>query len=120
MIVTLAGLARRTGVEQQNIFVCETGDVIQFTDEMSGKVGKTYGGNVMVDGSGVGDIGDAVVRDRRHLGAGGIMMAVVTIDAEEARVIAGPDLISRGVFYLPESDGVLDELRAEVRATIEG
>jgi ribonuclease J len=120
MLVTHAKLAERTGVERDNIFICENGDVIQFTDEMSGKVGKTYGGNVFVDGSGVGDIGDAVLRDRRHLGNDGIMMVVVTIDAEEARVIAGPDLITRGVFYIPESDGrVLDELKDELRTILE-
>ena len=81
-------------------------------DESREKSGKTYGGNVMVDGTGVGDVGEAVLRDRRHLSADGIMMVVVTVDAEEARVVAGPDLISRGVFYLPESDGkVIDDLK---------
>ena len=120
MLVTHGRLAERTGVEHENIFVCENGDVIQFTQEMSGKIGKTYGGNVFVDGSGVGDIGDAVLRDRRHLGNDGIMMVVVTIDAEEARVIAGPDLITRGVFYIPESDGrVLDELKDELRTILD-
>ena len=119
MLVTHGKLAERTGVEHSNVFVCENGDVIQFTEEMSGKVGKTYGGNVFVDGSGVGDIGDAVLRDRRHLGSDGIMMVVVTIDAEEAKVIAGPDLISRGVFYIPESDGVMDDLKNELREILE-
>jgi len=120
MLVTHGNLAERTGVERANIFTCENGDVIQFTADMSGKVGKTYGGNVFVDGSGVGDIGDAVLRDRRHLSSDGIMMVVVTIDAEEARVIAGPDLITRGVFYIPESDGkVLDELKDELRTILD-
>ncbi|HEY1726932.1 MAG TPA: ribonuclease J [Candidatus Baltobacteraceae bacterium] len=120
MLVTHGKLAERTGVEPSNIFVCENGDVIQFTEDMSGKVGRTYGGNVFVDGSGVGDIGDAVLRDRRHLSSDGIMMVVVTIDAEEARVIAGPDLITRGVFYIPESDGkVLDDLKTELRGILD-
>jgi ribonuclease J len=111
MLVTHAKLAERTGVDPQNLFICENGDVLQFTNDRSGKIGKTYGGNVLVDGSGVGDIGDAVLRDRRHLAGDGIMMVVVTVDAEEARVVAGPDLVTRGVFYLPESGKVLDELR---------
>jgi ribonuclease J len=120
MLVTHGKLAERTGVDHTNIFICENGDVIQFTEEMSGKVGRTYGGNVFVDGSGVGDIGDAVLRDRRHLSSDGIMMVVVTIDAEEARVIAGPDLITRGVFYIPESDGkVLDDLKTELRTILD-
>ncbi len=120
MLVTHGKLAERTGVDHSNILVCENGDVIQFTEEMSGKVGKTYGGNVFVDGSGVGDIGDAVLRDRRHLSSDGIMMVVVTIDAEEAKIIAGPDLITRGVFYIPESDGkVLDDLKTELRTILD-
>jgi ribonuclease J len=120
MLVTHGKLAERTGVDHANIMICENGDVIQFTDEMSGKVGKTYGGNVFVDGSGVGDIGDAVLRDRRHLSSDGIMMVVVTIDAEEARIIAGPDLITRGVFYIPESDGkVLDDLKTGLRTVLD-
>ncbi len=112
-------LAVRTGVEAGNVFVVENGDVIEFTHDYGDKVGKTYGGNVFVDGSGIGDVGEAVLRDRKALSIDGIMMVVITIDAEEARVIAGPDLISRGVFYLPEAGGVLDELRSELKAAIE-
>ena len=113
-------LAARTGIEGGNVFVVEDGDVLEFTHEYGDKVGKTYGGNVFVDGSGIGDVGEAVLRDRKALSNDGIIMVVVAIDSEEARVIAGPDLISRGVFYLPEAGGVLDELRGELRATIEG
>jgi ribonuclease J len=113
-------LAVRTGVEAGNVFVVENGDVLEFTHEYGDKIGKTYGGHVFVDGSGIGDVGEAVLRDRKALSNDGIIMVVVAIDSEEARVIAGPDLISRGVFYLPEAGGVLDELRAELRAAIEG
>jgi ribonuclease J len=120
MLAAHGELAVRTGVEAGNVFVVENGDVIEFTHEYADKVGKTYGGHVFVDGSGIGDVGEAVLRDRKALSNDGIMMVVVAIDSEEARVIAGPDLISRGVFYLPEADGVLDELRTELRETIEG
>jgi ribonuclease J len=113
-------LAVRTGVEAGNVFLAENGDVLEFTHEYGDKVGKTYGGHVFVDGSGIGDVGEAVLRDRKALSNDGIMMVVVAIDSEEARVIAGPDLISKGVFYIPEADGVLDELRNELRTTIEG
>jgi len=111
MLVTHGHLAQQTGVAGDNVFVTENGDVMEFTKESAQKVGRTYGGNVMVDGSGVGDVGEAVLRDRKHLAGDGIMMVVVTVDAEEARVIAGPDLISRGVFYLPESGDLVDELK---------
>ncbi len=113
-------LAVRTGVEPGNVFVVENGDVLEFTHEYGDKVGKTYGGHVFVDGSGVGDIGEAVLRDRKALSNDGIITVVVAIDSEEARVIAGPDLISRGVFYIPEAGDLIDELGAELRATIEG
>ncbi|MGD1065542.1 MAG: ribonuclease J [Vulcanimicrobiaceae bacterium] len=114
MLVTHGRLAQQTGVAGDNVFVAENGDVLEFTKEGAEKIGRTYGGNVLVDGSGVGDIGDAVLRDRKHLSADGIMMVVVTVDAEEARVVAGPDLISRGVFYLPESGELVDELKEKL------
>ncbi|HMD03443.1 MAG TPA: ribonuclease J, partial [Candidatus Baltobacteraceae bacterium] len=120
MLVTHAGLAQKTGIAAQDCFVVENGDVIEFTAKSAEKIGRTYGGNVMVDGSGVGDIGEAVLRDRKHLSADGIMMVVVTVDAEEARVVAGPDLISRGVFYLPESEGVMGELEQTVAEILNG
>ena len=69
--------------------------MLEFTHEYGDKIGKTYGGHVFVDGSGIGDIGEAVLRDRKALSNDGIIMVVVAIDSEEARVIAGPDLISQ-------------------------
>jgi ribonuclease J len=118
MLVTHGKLAQSTGVHAHNVFVSENGDVIEFTKDGADKIGRTYGGNVMVDGSGVGDVGEAVLRDRKHLSADGIMMVVVTVDAEEARVVAGPDLISRGVFYMPESGELVDELKARLTAIL--
>jgi len=120
MLVQHGKLAAETGVEPENVFVVENGDVLEFTRDYGDKIGKTYGGNVLVDGTGIGDIGEAVLRDRKALSNDGIVMVVVAIDAEEARIIAGPDLVSRGVFYLPEADGVVDQLRAELRASIDG
>jgi ribonuclease J len=118
MLVAHGRLASETGVDPHNVFVSENGDVIEFTGEYADKIGKTYGGNVLVDGSGVGDIGQAVLRDRKALSNDGIMVVVLAIDSEEARVSAGPDIISKGVFYLPEADGVLEELRGELTAAL--
>ncbi len=120
MLVTHAGLARQTGVAPENCYILENGDVLQFTGAGADKIGKTYGGNVMVDGTGVGDIGEAVLRDRKHLSADGIMMVVVTVDAVEARVVAGPDVVSRGVFYLPESEDVIADLERRVGDILHG
>ena len=118
MLVTHGKLATTTGVPGDNVFVIENGDIIEFTDTTADKVGRTYGGNVMVDGSGVGDVGEAVLRDRKHLSADGIMMVVVTVDSEEARVVAGPDLISRGVFYLPDSSELQEEFKAKLTSIL--
>ncbi len=120
MLVTHAGLARQTGVTPGNCYVLENGDVLELTGAGAEKIGKTYGGNVMVDGTGVGDIGEAVLRDRKHLSADGIMMVVVTVDAEEARVVAGPDVVSRGVFYLPDSEDVIADLERRVGDILHG
>jgi ribonuclease J len=118
MLVTHGRLAQQTGVAGDNVFTAENGDVLEFTRDGAEKIGRTYGGNVMVDGSGVGDVGEAVLRDRKHLAGDGIMMVVVTVDSEEARVVAGPDVISRGVFYLPESGELVDELKAKLSAIL--
>ena len=120
MLINHARLAEKTGVHPSNTFVIENGDVMEFTDQSVDKIGKTYGGNVMVDGSGIGDIGTAVLRDRKHLSADGIMMVVVTVDAEEARVIAGPDIISRGVMYLPDSGDVMAQLQKTLSVILDG
>jgi ribonuclease J len=118
MLVTHGRLATQTGVHVESVFVVENGDVLEFTADYGDKIGKTYGGNVLVDGSSVGNIGEAVLRDRKALSNDGIMMVVVTVASEEARIVAGPDLVSKGVFYLPEAGGVLDELREETRAML--
>ena len=118
MLMQHGRLAVQTGVESGNVYVAENGDVLEFTSEYGDKVGKTYGGNVFVDGSSVGDIGEAVLRDRKALSNDGIIMVVVAIDAEEARLTAGPDLISKGVFYLPEAGEAIDQLRQQLAASI--
>ncbi len=118
MLVQHGRLAVQTGVHAENVFIVEDGDVLEFTAEYGDKIGKTYAGNVLVDGSGVGDIGEAVLRDRKALSNDGIIIVVMAIDAEEARVIGEPDLVTKGVFYVPESDQLLDALRSELRDAI--
>ena len=77
MLAAHGKLAVQTGVEADNVFIAENGDVLEFTNEYGDKVGRTYGGNVFVDGSGIGDVGEAVLRDRKALSNDGIMMVVV-------------------------------------------
>jgi len=114
MLVQHGKLAVQTGVDKGNVFVVENGDVLEFTSEYGDKIGKTYGGNVLVDGTGIGDIGEGVLRDRKALSNDGIVVVVVTIDSEEAHIVGQPDIVSRGVFQAAESDAVVDDLRSQV------
>ena len=108
MLKKHAELAEELGMPSQNIFVNKTGDVLEI-DRNSAKVtGTVQTGNVLVDGLGVGDVGNIVLRDRKHLSEDGLMIVVVTISKEEGRVLAGPDIISRGFVYVRESEDLMD------------
>lgn len=108
MLKIHAELAEELGMPSQNIFVNKTGDVLEI-DRNSAKVtGTIPTGNVLVDGLGVGDVGNIVLRDRKHLSEDGLMIVVVTISKEEGRVLAGPDIISRGFVYVRESEDLMD------------
>ena len=101
-------LAQELGMPAENIFVMQTGQVLEL-DKNSAKVTTTVPiGNVLVDGLGVGDVGNIVLRDRKHLSEDGLMIVVVTISKEDGRVLAGPDIISRGFVYVRESEDLMD------------
>jgi len=114
MLVAHGKLAKQTGVPAENVFVCENGDVVEFTEATADRVGRTTGGNVFVDGGSIGDIGEGVLRDRRDLSSDGIIVVVLTVDARASRIIAGPDLISRGVFQESDSESILAQLRGRL------
>lgn len=108
MLKIHAELAEELGMPSQNIFVNKTGDVLEI-DRNSAKVtGTIPTGNVLVDGLGVGDVGNIVLRDRKHLSEDGLMIVVVTISKEDGRVLAGPDIISRGFVCVRESEDLMD------------
>ena len=108
MLKIHAELAEELGMPSQNIFVNKTGDVLEI-DRNSAKVtGTIPTGNVLVDGLGVGDVGNIVLRDRKHLSEDGLMIVVVTISKEDGKVLAGPDIISRGFVYVRESEDLMD------------
>ena len=108
MLKIHAELAEELGMPSQNIFVNKTGDVLEI-DRNSAKVtGTIPTGNVLVDGLGVGDVGNIVLRDRKHLSEDGLMIVVVTISKEDGRVLAGPDIISRGFVYVRESEDLMN------------
>lgn len=110
-----AELACQVGLSPKNFLIAENGDVIEITRNYIKKSGTVASGQVFVDGLGVGDVGHIVLRDRKHLSQDGILTVVVTIERESGKVIAGPDIISRGFVYVRESEGLMDEARELVK-----
>ena len=114
-----ARLATETGVKAENIFLLEKGDVVQYDGEKMFSTEKVEAGNVLIDGSGVGDVGNIVLRDRRLLSEDGIFIAVVTIDREARAITAGPEIQSRGFVYVKESEELMKEASEHVRGIVE-
>lgn len=110
-----AQLAANLGMPEGNIMIGENGDVIEITRDSIKKNGTVVSGQVFVDGLGVGDVGNIVLRDRKHLSQDGILTVVVTIDRESGLVAAGPDIISRGFVYVRESEDLMDKAREVVK-----
>ncbi|QQD85707.1 MULTISPECIES: ribonuclease J [Jeotgalicoccus] len=114
-----ARLATETGVKAENIFLLEKGDVVQYDGTKMYSKDKVEAGNVLIDGSGVGDVGNIVLRDRRLLSEDGIFIAVVTIDRQTRQIIAGPEIQSRGFVYVKESEELLKEAAGRVGGIVE-
>jgi ribonuclease J len=115
MLSTHARVAESMGVPRQNVCVAQDGDIIEVSARGGiSAVDHAPYGNVYVDGLGVGDVGQIVLRDRQVLARDGILTVVVTVDAETGELVAGPDLISRGVVYERESEALMDAARGRV------
>lgn len=110
-----AQLAQRLGMPEENIFILENGLVMEVSHKSARVAGSVTAGQVLVDGLGVGDVGNIVLRDRKHLSQDGILTVVVTISKETGGVIAGPDIISRGFVYVRESEDLMDEAKEIVK-----
>ncbi|MBW6409828.1 ribonuclease J [Clostridium weizhouense] len=108
-------LAVELGLLEKNLLIPENGDVIEVTRNYIKKTSTVSSGQVFVDGLGVGDVGNIVLRDRKHLSQDGILTVVVTLEKKTANVIAGPDIISRGFVYVRESEDLMDEAKDLVR-----
>jgi len=113
-----AQLAEQMGYEEDTILCIENGDVVEFTRDSARVTSKVTAGSVLVDGIGVGDVGNVVLRDRQQLAADGVLVAAVTIDRSTRKILAGPDLISRGFVYVRESEGLLNQATEQVTATL--
>lgn len=109
-----ARLAEELGMTRDHILVGENGFVFEFTKDRGRVAGRINWGVVMVDGLGVGDVGNIVLRDRRQLSQDGILIVVVTMNRETGKIVAGPDVVSRGFVYVRESEALMDEAKARV------
>lgn len=104
-------LAKNLGMKNENVFILETGQVLELTEDNAKIGGKVPTGSVFVDGLGVGDVGSVVLRDRKHLAEDGMLTIVVTIERESLSIIAGPDIITRGFVYVKESEDLINEAK---------
>lgn len=112
-------LAEFMGIPSSNIFVSDIGRVLEIDKKGAGFAGSVPSGNVLVDGSGVGDIGSVVLRDRKHLSEDGLVVVVATVDMKDGLVISGPDIVSRGFVYVKESELLMKEARRVVLDSLE-
>ncbi|MBX5477422.1 MAG: ribonuclease J, partial [Clostridia bacterium] len=120
MLVQHAELARQVGVPPDHIQIVENGQVCEVTANRIRIAGTFPAGEVFVDGLGVGDVGNIVLRDRRQLSEDGILIVVVGLAKETSQVVAGPDIISRGFVYMRESEQLLEEARNRVVSALMG
>jgi len=114
-----AEIALSMGIPEENVFIMNTGDVLEFSDESAAVVGHVQTGGILVDGLGVGDVGNIVLRDRQTLAKDGIIIVVMTINRYTCTLLAGPDIVSRGFVYVRESEDLMDESHAVVSNAVD-
>ena len=114
-----AELAQLMGLEKENIFILSSGDVLELEAERATVVDKVTAQGILVDGLGVGDVGNIVLRDRQYLSENGLLVVVITLEKYTSELLAGPDIISRGFVYVRESDNLLLEAKSVVEEVLD-
>ena len=115
-----ARVAKEVGIPKENIFILNSGDVLELDHREAKVAGKVPVGTVLVDGLGVGDVGNIVLRDRQHLAEDGILIVVLALDGYSDQLVSGPDIVSRGFVYVRESDELMEEARQVVDEAVHG
>ncbi|MGE4284272.1 MAG: ribonuclease J [Clostridia bacterium] len=113
-----ANLAEKLGMDRSNTFIMDIGKVLELSEDSAKITGSVTAGKVLVDGLGVGDVGNIVLRDRKHLAQDGLIVVVVTIAGDNGSVIAGPDIISRGFVYVRESEDLMEQVKGIAKAAL--
>lgn len=114
-----AELAVLMGVDKENVKILQTGDVLELSEDVFEVTGRVPAQGILVDGLGVGDVGNIVLRDRQHLSQNGLIIVVVTLERESGQILAGPDIVSRGFVYVRESEDLMDECRMVVQEALD-
>ncbi len=114
-----ATIAEELGFHKDNIFVLSSGNVLELDDNGAEITGQVPVGTVLVDGLGVGDVGNIVLRDRQHLAEDGIIIVVMTLESGSGQVLAGPDIVSRGFVYVRGAESLMDEARKLLDETMD-
>ena len=118
-LMAQAKVAEELGISKDDIFILSSGDVLELDEESAEVTGRVHVGNVMVDGLGVGDVGNIVLRDRQHLAEDGIIIVVLTLENGSGQVLAGPDIVSRGFVYVRGAEDLMEDAKAVLNETME-
>ena len=114
-----AEIAQSLGISKENTFIMRSGDVLELGEEEAGITGRVTNGSILVDGLGVGDVGNIVLRDRQNLSENGIIIVVLTLEKYSNQLLAGPDIVSRGFVYVRESEDLMEEARLIVSDAVQ-
>lgn len=107
--------AKKVGIEPENTFIMSNGRILEINEDEAKLTGTVPSGRILVDGLGIGDVGNIVLRDRQHLSQDGLIIVVLTIDSSTGEVVAGPDVISRGFVYVRESENLMEDVKRVIR-----